>query len=162
MILRCILTIILVGLAFSNVAPGQVPSPSPATEKVTSFDPVQATNAWLDTVPADQRAKSNAYFEGGYWLLLWNFVVAAAISIFLLASRWSARLRDFAEQRTTSKGLQVVIYSIGYIIIVAALSFPLTLYQFFVREHQYGFATQSFAPWFSEQLVALMVGLIAG
>lgn len=162
MILRCTFVMVLVAIAFSQLAYAQVPSSSPTTGTATSFDPVQATNAWLDTVPADQRAKSNAYFEGGYWLLLWNFVVAAAISIFLLASRWSARLRDFAEQRTTSKGLQVAIYSIGYIIIVAVLSFPLTFYQFFVREHQYGFATQSFAPWFSEQLVALMVGLIAG
>jgi STE24 endopeptidase len=160
MILRCTLIIVL-GLAFSQ-ANGQIPSPSIPAQTATSFDPVQVTKAWLDTVPADQRAKSNAYFEGGYWLLLWNFLAAAAISIFLLASRWSARLRDFAERRTTSKVLQVVIYSIGYIIIVAVGSFPLTFYQFFVREHQYGFATQSFAPWFTEQLVALAVGVVAG
>ncbi len=161
MILRCILAIVLVGLAFSSVAHAQVPSPSP-TETATGFDPVQATKAWLDTVPADQRAKSNAYFEGGYWLLLWNFLVAAVIAIFLLASKLSARLRDFAERMTKFKTLQVAIYTVCFLLIVAALGFPLTLYEDFIREHQYGFATQTFAPWFAQQLTGLMVGLIAG
>ena len=140
-------------------------SPAPATstkiEAAKSFDPVEATKAWLNTVPADKRAKSDAYFEGGYWLILWNFLVGAAIAIFLLASKWSARLRDFAERATNSKSIQVAIYAVGYVLIVAVLSFPLAFYQLFLREHQYGFATQSFGPWFVEQLVGLVVALIA-
>ncbi len=143
----------------------QESSPAPATstkvEAAKSFDPVEATKAWLNTLPADKRAKSDAYFEGGYWLILWNFLAGTAIAIFLLASKWSARLRDFAERMTNSKSIQVAIYAVGYVLIVAVLSFPLAFYQLFLREHQYGFATQTFGPWFVEQLVALMVALIA-
>src|SRR5213080_3719954 len=131
-------------------------------EAAKSFDPVEATNAWLNTVPADKRAKSDAYFEGGYWLLLWNFLLGVAIAIFLLASRLSARLRDFAERMTEFKALQVAVYAVGYVLIASVLSFPLTVYQLFYREHQYGFATQTFGPWFVEQLVGLIVGLMAG
>jgi len=135
---------------------------SPArTQAPASFDPAEATKAWLDTVPAEKRAKSDAYFEGGYWLILWNFLAGAAIAIFLLASKWSARLRDFAERATNSKSIQVAIYAVGYVLIVAVLSFPLAFYQLFLREHQYGFATQTFGPWFVEQLVGLVVALIA-
>src|SRR5213080_3721432 len=130
-------------------------------EAAKSFDPVEATNAWLNTVPADKRAKSDAYFEGGYWLLLWNFLLGVAIAIFLLASRLSARLRDFAERMTEFKALQVAVYAVGYVLIAAVLSFPLTVYQLFYREHQYGFATQTFGPWFVEQLVGLVIALIA-
>ena len=141
------------------------PAPAPATstkiEAAKSFDPVEATKAWLNTVPADKRAKSDAYFEGGYWLILWNFLAGTAIAIFLLASKWSARLRDFAERMTNSKSIQVAIYAVGYVLIVAVLSFPLAFYQLFLREHQYGFATQTFGPWFLEQLVGLVVALIA-
>ncbi len=138
------------------------PSPISSTaEAVKSFDPVEATKAWLSTVPADKRAKSDAYFEGGYWLILWNFLAGAAIAIFLLASKWSARLRDFAERTTNSKFIQVAIYAVGYVLIVAVLSFPLAFYQLFLREHQYGFATQTFGPWFVEQLLGLVVALIA-
>ena len=153
-------------LTFLSPVPAQQTSPSPSISSTSaekrSFDPVEATKAWLNTVPADKRAKSDAYFEGGYWLLLWNFLGGVAISIFLLASRLSARLRDFAEGMTESKNLQVVIYTVFYVLIAAVLSFPLTVYQLFIREHQYGFATQTFGPWFAEQLVGLVVALIAG
>ena len=141
-------------------------------ENASSFDPAAATQAWLNTVPPEKRAKSDAYFEGGYWLILWNFLLTIAISIFLLVSRFSARLRDFAERicrgsRWLPQGswqlpLQIVLYAIPYFLIMALLSFPLNLYENFYREHRYGFATQSFAPWFREQLIALGVTLFIG
>ncbi|HME88272.1 MAG TPA: M48 family metallopeptidase [Chthoniobacterales bacterium] len=151
-------------LIFLSPIPAQQNSPSTPTSSViaNSFDPTEATKAWLATVPAEQRAKSDAYFEGGYWLLLWNFLVTAAIAIFLLASRWSARLRDFAQTITKFQTLQVAVYAVGYILITAVLSLPLTAYQQFFREHQYGLATQSFTPWFAEQLIGLVVALVAG
>jgi STE24 endopeptidase len=143
----------------------QAPTPPPAARisaaNPSSFDPAAATQAWLDTVPPDQRAKSDAYFEGGYWLILWNALVGAGIAIFLLASGISARMRDFTERVTQSKTFQVGLYATGFVLLVAMLSFPLTLYQEFYREHQYGFATQTFRPWFVEQLVGLVIALIA-
>ena len=90
-----------------------------------------ATQAWLDSVPQDKREKSDAYFEGGYWLLLWNYLVAAGISIFLLSSRISARLRDFSERLTRSKTLQVACYTVLYLLLVYILSFPLNIYEHF-------------------------------
>src|SRR5437899_10016615 len=149
--------LILSGPVRAQVSPSPISS---TAEAVKSFDPVEATKAWLSTVPADKRAKSDAYFEGGYWLILWNFLAGAAIAIFLLASKWSARLRDFADRTTNSKSIQVAIYAVGYVLIVAVLSFPLAFYHLFLREHQYGFATQTFSPWFVEQLVGLVVALI--
>lgn len=170
------------------------PSPSPSVAPklevpaaaVKADDPAAATKAWLDTVPADKRARSDAYFEGGYWLLLWNFLLNAAISILLLQSRISARLRDFAERTTPIeitesmsfgerllaslnnyqrwfkrfKALQIMFYAIPFIVLTAILSFPLAVYENFVREHQYGMATQTFGPWFGEQVIALIVSLI--
>ena len=165
MSIRPLLFALVFVLTFLSPVPAQQISPSPPISSTIaaakSFDPVEATKAWLNTVPADKRAKSDAYFEGGYWLILWNFLVGAAIAIFLLASKFSAQLRDFTERVTGSKTLQVAIYAPVYIFIVAILSFPLAFYQFFIREHQYGFATQTFGPWFVEQLVGLVVALIA-
>ena len=125
-----------------------------------SLDPAAATKAWLATVPRDRRKQSDAYFEGGYWLLLWNFLVVAAISVFLLESRISARLRDFAERAARFRNLQVASYAIPYFLIVATLSFPLNLYEHFFREHKYGFATQTFLPWFREQLIGFGLTII--
>lgn len=65
-----------------------------------TFDAVQATNAYLATIPAAARARSDAYFEGGYWLILWDFLYASAVSLLLLNLRWSARMRDLAVRTT--------------------------------------------------------------
>ena len=133
-----------------------------------SFDPAAATKAWLATVRQEKRQKSDRYFEGGYWLLLWNFLVAVAISIFLLESGISARLRDFAERICTGSSwlaqfpLQIACYTIPYFLIVGALGFPLDFYEHFVREHQYGLATQSFLPWFREQLIGFGLTITGG
>jgi STE24 endopeptidase len=162
MIFRLFLCLALVWVSSTNMSRAQEISPSPPPQSLSSFDPGTATKAWLDSVPAAQRAKSDAYFEGGYWLLLWNFLFGAAIAIFLLESKFSPQLRDFAERVTGSKMFQVAIYAIVFIPVVAILSFPLTIYQFFIREHQYGFATQNFGQWIVEQLIALIIGLIAG
>jgi STE24 endopeptidase len=137
-------------------------APAGIEQNVPALDPAAATQAWLATVPKDEREKSDAYFEGGYWLILWNFLLAAAISIFLLASRISARLRDFSRRLTRFKMLQVACYALPYLVIVYVLSFPLNLYENFFREHDYGFATQSFFPWFREQLISLGVAIVGG
>ena len=140
-------------------APG---NESPALQQSTPLDPAAATQGWLDSVPQDKRAKSDAYFEGGYWLILWDYVVAAAISVLMLSSRISARLRDFSERLTRYKTLRVACFSIAYLLLVYVLSFPLNVYENFVREHQYGLATQTFPAWFQEQLIGLGITLIGG
>lgn len=141
---------------------GRSGNESPALQQSTRLDPNAATQAWLNSVPQDKREKSDAYFEGGYWLLLWDYLVAAGISIFLLSSRISARLRDYSERLTRSKTLQVAYYSAVYLLVVYVLSFPLNAYEHFFREHQYGLATQSFPAWFQEQFIGLVLTLIGG
>jgi Zn-dependent protease with chaperone function len=135
---------------------------SPAPQQSMPLDPAAATKAWLDSVPQDKREKSDAYFEGGYWLILWNYVVAAGVSILLLSSHISARLRDFSERLTKYKTLQVACYSLVYLVLVYVLTFPLNIYEHFFREHQYGLATQTFPAWFQEQLIGLGVTLVGG
>ena len=151
--------------AQANLTPAT--SPTPLTNPVsltnpgnTSLDPAAATRSWLETVPAEKRAQSDAYFEGGYWILLWDFLVSAAISILLLASGLSARLRDFAERTIGIRFLQPVLYAIPYVLLVFVLSFPFDLYVKYFREHAYGLATQTFGPWFREQLIALGVAVV--
>ena len=141
-------------------SPAPEPTAYPTPSIAPGTDPATATRAWLDTVPADKKAKSDAYFEGGYWLILWNFLVNAAIAIFLLASGISARIRDWAERLIRFKAIQVALYGIVFLLLVAVLSFPLSVYEGFYREHQYGMATQTFGPWFIDHLKGLGFALI--
>lgn len=160
-VLLLLLILSLLGAAPTFAQPPSSDStPYPAPSIAPGTDPATATRAWLDTVPADKHARSDAYFEGGYWLILWNFLVSAAISILLLASRISARLRDFAERRTRFKALQVVLYAIPFLLLIYVLGFPLHVYEHFFREHAYGMATQNFGQWFGEQMKFIVVNLI--
>jgi STE24 endopeptidase len=161
-----ILSLALSLLAAASPAFAQEPSASPAPASFPTpsiapgTDPATATRAWLDTVPADKRARSDAYFEGGYWLILWNYLLGAAISILLLASRISARIRNWAERMTRFKFLQVILYAIPTLSIIFLLGFPLHYYENFAREHAYGMANQNFGQWMSEQVKFFILNLI--
>ena len=126
------------------------------------FDPVGATEAYLAKVPADKRAKSDAYFEGGYWLQLWDFLYGLGVAAFLLAGRVSFRIRNLAERITRRRPLQTVLYWVPYLVLATLLVFPMTVYESFFREHQYGLATQTFGPWLWDQLKGLAVSLVLG
>jgi STE24 endopeptidase len=126
------------------------------------FDVKAATDAYLATVPSDKKARSDAYFEGGYWLILWDFLMVAAIYFFFLQSGLSARLRDLAQRLTRHKPLQTICYFVPFSLVAALLGFPLTVYEGYIREHQYGLATQTFGPWFRDQAVNLAVSLVFG
>ena len=81
----------------------------------SAFDVKAAVDAYLATVPADQRARSDAYFEGGYWLLLWDFLSTVLVMWILLRFRWSARMRDLAERLVRFRVLQTIIYWVQFV-----------------------------------------------
>ena len=113
-------------------------------------------------MPASARARCDAYFEGGYWLILWDFLYGAVIALLLLNLRWSARMRDLAERITRFKPLQTFIYWFEYSVLTFILGAPLAIYEGYVREHQYGLATQTFGPWAWDQTKGLMIGIVLG
>src|SRR5438552_547258 len=135
-------------------------SPTPVGTPAGITDPEGATRAWLDTMPANEKARSDAYFEGTYWLILWNFLVTVGIALLLLTTKLSARIRDLAAALTSFRSAQAGIYVIGFAIITWALNLPLNCYEGFVREHQYGMSNQAFGAWFGESLKALTVALV--
>jgi len=134
----------------------------PEAQPSAQFNIEAATNAYLAQMPPAARARSDAYFEGGYWLLLWDFLYGVAIALLLLNLRWSAKMRDLAERITRFKPLQTAIYWAEYLILVTILGAPLGIYEGYFREHKYGLATQTFGPWTIDQLKGLAINLVLG
>jgi STE24 endopeptidase len=134
----------------------------PEAQPSDHFDVEAATNAYLAQIPPETSARSDAYFEGGYWLILWDFLVGVIIYWALLRFGWSARMRDLAERITRFHALQTFLYWVQFMLLTFVLGFPLTYYEGFVREHKYGLATQTFLPWMSDQLKLLLIGIVIG
>lgn len=134
----------------------------PAAQPSAHFDVEAATDAYIAEIPANARAKSDAYFEGGYWLILWDFLYSVVLYIVLLHFRWSAAMRNFADRITRFKPIQTFIYWAEFLIVTTILGLPLDAYEGYVRERQYGLATQTFGPWIGDQAKALLVNMVLG
>lgn len=126
------------------------------------FDPEAATEAYLAKMPPAQRAQSDAYFEGGYWLQLWSFLYGAAVSLLLLFGKISTRMRTAAERVTRFRNVHVFLYFLMYTLLTSAVMFPLTVYSGFFREHKYGLSNQTFGAWMNESVKGLGVGIVLG
>jgi STE24 endopeptidase len=151
-----LLLLAVAGLGAAPVAP-VIPEAARAS---AHFRPQVATDAWLAILSPAEKAKSDAYFEGGSWLLLWDFLYGVGIMLVLLETKLSARMRDFAERLTRVRWVQSLVYSIEFVVAITVLSFPLTVYEGIVREHKYGLSNQNFSSWFRDQVVGLVVAAI--
>ena len=158
------------GMVWAQASPGARPMtemPSVLTVPAEAqpsdhFDAERATNAYLAQIPAEATARSDAYFEGGYWLILWDFLAGVAIYFILLRFRWSAAMRNLTERITRFRPLQTFLYWVQFFVVTSLLGFPLGVYEGFFREHKYGLATQTFGPWMLDQLKLLLVNAILG
>lgn len=139
----------------------------------SAFDVDAATRAYLATFNGVARARSDAYFEGGYWLVLWNAVAGAGVAWAFLRLGWAARLSAWATRVTgRRRGLATLLWALGFLGLTAIITLPWTIYTDFFREHQYGMSTQNFGQWLgdwakgfaiSTALLALVVtGIMSG
>jgi STE24 endopeptidase len=127
-----------------------------------AFDVKAAVDAYLAKVPADARARSDAYFEGGYWLQLWDFLLTVVIMLLLLQKEISRRLREFAERLTRLRPLQTLSYFVEFMLVTAVIGFPLTVYEGYYRERKYDLMNQTFGAWLGDQAIGLAVGVVLG
>jgi STE24 endopeptidase len=126
------------------------------------FDADAATAAYLATMTPAAQARSDAYFEGGYWLMLWDFVIGLLLAWALLGWRFSERMRDFAARLTRFRWAQTAIYAIQYFILTTVVTLPWAAYEGYVRERQYSMSNQGLADWLGDEAKGLVITLIFG
>ena len=141
-----------------DLPPGlQVPA---AAQPGPGFDVDRATDAYLDLLSPEQRALSDRYFEGGYWLQLWDLLYMIAICALLQVTGVSRRVSDWTTRISRRLWLSTALYMVLLSLALSLLTLPLSIYQDFAREHQYGLSEQSFGSWLRDQAVALPVNMI--
>ncbi len=161
----CAVLLSAAGPAWGEGAPRPLtpmpPPPAAASGASGTLDPVAATRAYLDLLSPEQKARSDAYFEGGYWLQLWGFLYTVAVYLLLLATGLSARMRSAAE-RVRWRWIQPGVYWVLFLVATSLLTLPLAVYQDWWREHRYGLSNLTFGGWMGEQAKGLLLGAILG
>ena len=157
MLHKLLLSLLL--LLSTLAAPAAQPAPAGAAPTpAAAFNVEAATRHYLDTLTPARKAKSDAYFEGGYWLQLWEVVYALAVAGVFLGLGLSRRLRALAE-RLPRRWLRTWAYAALYLLASFVLTLPLTIYEGFVREHQYGLSNLTFGAWVGETLTSLALSV---
>ncbi len=132
----------------------------PAAAHAASFDVETATRAWLDTLQGPARAKSDAYFEGGYWLILWGTLVSLLVDGLLLRFKLSAKFRDLGERLFKHPAGVIWFTGLCYTLAGSVIALPWAIYTGFVREGKYGLMNQSLADWGLDEVKSLGLDLL--
>ena len=148
----------------STVDVQKLPPIGPASHDApVKFDAGKAVNAYLATVSGEARKRSDAYFEGqAEWLPLVDAIYAIVVAALLLWLRISARMRNFAQGVTRSRFWQVPIYVLMFLVLTTVLTFPLTVYEDFIREHAYGLSNMTFLQWLGDFAKTFGMTFLAG
>lgn len=125
-----------------------------------NFDVDRATEAYIALLTPEQRAQSDAYFEGGYWLQLWGFLYGLLVCAIFIVSGLSQKMRDIAKRISHRPWLYTAIYAAFWLVAGTLLGLPLSLYTDFYREHAYGLSNLTLGGWFAEGAKGLLVSLI--
>ena len=132
----------------------------PTAAHAAGFDVEQATRAWLDTLQGPARAKSDAYFEGGYWLVLWGALVSMIGDALLLRFGLSVRFRNLGERFFKRPAGVTWVAGLCYALAGYLLTLPWSIYTGFLREQQYDLMNQTFGGWFADSLKGLAISLV--
>ena len=135
-------------------------APLSAHAAAPAFDAVAETEKLLATLPAEARDRSDAYFEGTYWLLLWNLVAALVAAGLLLLTGLAARIRTWAERVFKKRFLQVAACVLVLLALDAVIRLPLDYYEGYVREHTYGLSNHTLGGLARDWLVSQIAGAV--
>lgn len=126
------------------------------------FDVEAATRAYLDTLQGPARAQSDAYFTGGYWLILWGALIGLLSDWLLLHFRIASGIRAWLERRIGGWRIVTLATALGYMLLGFMITLPWAIYTGFFRERQYGLMNQDFGAWSGEQATSLGISLVFG
>lgn len=155
--------VIFLGTAAGAAAPGEAGIP-PGVAAEQPPPPAAASPLPPPSEPAQGRlddpaflARARAYTNGNYWLFLadnlWNFLVLGWLAFAGVSSRaWAA-----IAGRLGGGARGTLLYLAALVVFLSIVSLPLDFYDGFVREHAYGFSTQTAGLWLTDRIQGLLI-----
>lgn len=150
------------GAGLALAAPALAQTAAEHAPAALPFDPDVATRQWLDTMSPEATARSNRYFEGGYWMQFIGPLIGFIVAFLFLQLGFADKLRSWLKGGVKIYFFVVVIFALIYSLIGSVISFPWDYWYGFAREHEFNLSTQNFGQWFGEFAVNGGVGLAIG
>ncbi|MFZ2030243.1 MAG: M48 family metallopeptidase [Vitreimonas sp.] len=153
----------MAGPAFAQTAAEHAATATTAAHAATAlpFDPDQATREWLNTMDPAARARSDSYFEGGYWIQFVGPIIGFVIAFLVLQLGWAKGVRTWLEKTVKVYFLVVIGFFLFYSLI-GLVTLPWDYWVGFVREHDYGLSRQTLAQWSTEAAQGFGINLAVG
>jgi STE24 endopeptidase len=110
-------------------------------------DPAAATAAFLARVPADVRARGDAFGNATRVSLVARNLVLFGSVVILMFSGAAAAMRNYARRVTSRVVLQDALVTLGTLAFLFLLSLPVETYSGFVRMRHAGLSHMSYTGW---------------
>jgi STE24 endopeptidase len=152
----------LCSLLFAVVLGGAPGSPVITSSAATAQQAYAAVDedAPVPVPPATEQAM--AYYRSGNVLWALDIVWSIGMLVVILATGFSARLRDWSQRAGRRWFFTLVIYYVLFNLLTTAIDLPRAYYEEFARQHAYGLSNQTFGKWWADSLKSLAVSTIVG
>jgi STE24 endopeptidase len=154
------ITFLLLGFSSSFAFQANQDTISSAMGKQEHFDVNASVQNYLDTLSPVLKEKSDAYYEGNYWIQVWNIILELFVAWIFLSLGLSKWIKGIIKRRFSNINIQNLAYILFYLLLAFMLTFPFTIYTDFFREHQYNLSNMNFGDWLGDQLLNLVLNLI--
>src|SRR5262245_13216790 len=102
------------------------------------------------------------FYRTGNWLWVFDQVWSIGLLAVILATGFSARLRDLAFGIGRKWYFSLAIYWVLFPIVASLVDLPRAYYEEFARQHAYGLSNQTLQKWLSDTFIALAVACVVG
>jgi len=130
--------------------PARTVEVGPAWYAALPVDPVAATNAYLQRVPPEIRARGDAFGATRYITLLLRIVVLVAAVALVMFSGAAARMRAIAQRASSRVWLQDALVALQLFVVLFLFNLPVETYAGFIRLRNAGFSQRTFLDWLAE------------
>jgi len=110
----------------------------------------------------ERQREAKRYNKISRWIQICEFLLGILFILVLLFLGFSARIRDFSLNYTSSPWILVMLYLFIIGVIYEVLSFPLDFHEGFVLEHKFNLSNQKLGGWLKDHLKGIGVSFVIG
>ena len=123
-----------------------------------TFDPQEATEAYINSLGEDALVQAAAYTSGNHWLILWGLLVSGLVAYLIVRSGLLVRISNSMAQR--SFFTRCFSVCVTFIVVSSIVELPWSLYANWWRETQYGRTSQPLSDYLGQSGIALATNAI--